>query len=666
MHMDKEKDNKTTALVPRSIDTEQELEPPAKRRKIATANLRHGSTNEQNSTHEAGHKQALIPTTSSLPDLPSQYGFRIKKNSGSSDESLLAAVVDQIRHESLLHFPQELKNRDIAAALRRIMADCIIANIGMYEKFNVGQSILEIERRIQNLEDDQKWISEEGLYALTNALQIDAVVINESTENLDFYSPEGGGQIRIHVYRNRLNHYKSLHKDETLNATRDIEEEIEKDDQNSVASNSSSNVSKNASGLEMEEEMEEHDGDSSIDSDVPLDGLISIPETVMRTIGKLHSEHRFIQEKLSSHSLSKYEHMKRVLERDISHDSLSADLLIPALQKDYKAQLGALKEQIQLPQQRRTEKDFEAREISISAIGELVQEAPFLASEIYQYLLTEFKNVDQDTQAKIGDALIRLVRVDPTYAVKALDELLKICEESQYEETRDNVAGILHNMLPILDKEVACNKLVQALESEHEYVRAASVFSLATLAQMVPGNKAWKALLKACHDRDKDTRQLAAKAIVEVVKKQPRSASFIVGVLLKTYSKSVDSRKTIKSVICQVIQTMPTEKVLEAIMDVNTKQMRQAVRETGALMSFLSVIPFSKFADALNAILTMSPDTNSETLALVKDSIAALIDDYPEVEDSIMKALSETSQNRGFDSVKKEIAAFLQARDVMK
>lgn len=143
-----------------------------------------------------------------------QYGFEVREIAKDGN-CLFRAVADQLRH----HFGIAFRGQPaLHTVLRRVAANHIISNVGLYKPFTNAQSLRAVEDMIAKLEQAGEWAGEEALMALSRALQVTIVVIQaHAPDNVRVYKPVRyhASPHRTHVvylhYVNR-SHYESLQR----------------------------------------------------------------------------------------------------------------------------------------------------------------------------------------------------------------------------------------------------------------------------------------------------------------------------------------------------------------------------------------------------------------------------------------------------------------------
>ena len=156
------------------------------------------------------------------PAAATQYGFKAKKidNDGNC---LFRAVADQLENQLGIPFAGGVSPYMV---LRRIAANHISSNVGLYKPFTDAQTVAAVEKLIANIEQDREWAGDEALAILSRALQVTIVVVRDKAANVTVYKPAGTSNGTLYLYYKNLSHYESLYRDSKITATASLEEQV--------------------------------------------------------------------------------------------------------------------------------------------------------------------------------------------------------------------------------------------------------------------------------------------------------------------------------------------------------------------------------------------------------------------------------------------------------
>ncbi|MEL6152533.1 MAG: DUF294 nucleotidyltransferase-like domain-containing protein, partial [Bacteroidota bacterium] len=152
------------------------------------------------------------------PPAATRYGFKAK-HIDNDGNCLFRAVADQIECQLKIPFGRGVAPYMI---LRRIAANHIISNVGLYKPFTEAQTVAGVEKLISEIEQDKAWAGDEALAILSRALQVTVVVIKDDAKDVPVYKP-AHSQGTIYLYYKNRSHYESLYRDPALSASNSLE-----------------------------------------------------------------------------------------------------------------------------------------------------------------------------------------------------------------------------------------------------------------------------------------------------------------------------------------------------------------------------------------------------------------------------------------------------------
>ncbi|MEL6152759.1 MAG: NB-ARC domain-containing protein, partial [Bacteroidota bacterium] len=186
--------------------------PPNRHRRLKrTSNLAEDTKTSHRNTRPVREQSAAA-----------QYGFEVREIAQDGN-CLFRAVADQLHHHFGVTFPGQLAPH---AVLRRVAANHIISNVGLYQPFTDAQSSTAVEELIAKLEQAGEWAGEEALVALSRAFQVTiAVIQSHDPDNVRVYKPtqqhgSAHGTRVVYLHYTNRSHYESLQRGSGTNRLR--------------------------------------------------------------------------------------------------------------------------------------------------------------------------------------------------------------------------------------------------------------------------------------------------------------------------------------------------------------------------------------------------------------------------------------------------------------
>ncbi|MEL6539745.1 MAG: hypothetical protein AAFP93_03175, partial [Bacteroidota bacterium] len=295
-----------------------------------------------------------------------QYGFRVA-SIDKDGNCLFRAIAEQLQRPPWnVCFPS---SDDYYNSLRKIAVEHVRAHPKNYNNSFPNDTFRDVEDWMAKMSQDKTWGGEIAIRALCDALQITIVVIRAEANNDErptIYKPAQYQPARIvYLYYKEGAHYESLYQDASLVPVYDLEGWIEQQ----AASHSFTPRT-----------------------------LPDVQALVTATAKKQDKVLNPIRIK----PLSRFEKMQRVIDRDLGIHAGNSDILQKlvkaGLKADFTAQLAQLKSTLG-----NKALSCKTRREIIRAMGELVQDACFLASDMLELLL----EVCKDSNWLVSEAVVR-------------------------------------------------------------------------------------------------------------------------------------------------------------------------------------------------------------------------------------------------------------------
>ena len=470
--------------------------------------------NEQREDHSGTDDKEKIRLAT--PSIATQYGFYAKEIDRDGN-CLFKAVADQLQNQLKVTYAGRVS---LYLVLRRIAANHIICNAQHYKYFTTSQSLEEVEKLIQALDKDREWAGDEALAALSRALQLTIVVLQETPRKVFVRKSAAdiGGTVYLHYVSH--GHYQSLYRDEHLGNVSDLEVLIKtqcvgQDFVCAIPPNLTSLLSATAQCLENEQKA---------------------------TLSKVAVPYAPVPVQLCK---DHFEHMQRAIDRDIgaclgTDIDIVQKLVKKELRLDYRNQLAALT--VSLMSKKPLNKTALSRKLlQINEVAKLVQAAHFLAPEVCDLLLKLHKDANWRIRSIV---------------VSTLGELIK-----------ESVP--IHN-------QASFDALLESAEDTSDGVRSAAIEALGKLTAATPAHvkTVLNVLLKKTKDRIRDVRKAVADTLNELLSTTPWEIEAVhymtcLNVLLETAKDSDKAvRESAKDALKKLVKVAPTVAILKALLDV--------------------------------------------------------------------------------------------------